>query len=436
MSDKKEYDVSELAAYDSDEDVAVAEAGNKDGDVKKDTHVAIHSSGFKDFLLKPELLKAIQDCGFEHPSEVQHECIPVAVLGRDVICQAKSGMGKTAVFVLSILDQLSGLKDQATATQDKSKDKARCLVLCHTRELAYQICHEFDRFKKYMPWIRTAVFYGGKPITDHRKLLKEEVPHIVIGTPGRVLQLATEGALDLSQTKHFILDECDKMLETLEMRRDVQKIFKLTPHNKQVMMFSATLAEEIRPICRKFMHKPMEVYINDGAKLTLHGLQQYYVELTEQEKNRKLIDLLDSLEFNQVVVFVKSVSRATMLNKILQEINFPSVCIHARMSQEERIDKYKKFKDFGSRIMVATNLFGRGVDFERVNVVINYDMSEDPDTYLHRVGRAGRFGTKGLALSFISSKEDAEVLNQVQKRFVVDIPTLPEHIDTSTYMNA
>jgi len=436
MSDKKEYDVSELAAYDSDEDVAVAEAGNKDGDVKKDTHVAIHSSGFKDFLLKPELLKAIQDCGFEHPSEVQHECIPVAVLGRDVLCQAKSGMGKTAVFVLSILDQLSGLKDQATATQDKSKDKARCLVLCHTRELAYQICHEFDRFKKYMPWIRTAVFYGGKPITDHRKLLKEEVPHIVIGTPGRVLQLATEGALDLSQAKHFILDECDKMLETLEMRRDVQKIFKLTPHNKQVMMFSATLAEEIRPICRKFMHKPMEVYINDGAKLTLHGLQQYYVELTEQEKNRKLIDLLDSLEFNQVVVFVKSVSRATMLNKILQEINFPSVCIHARMSQEERIDRYKKFKDFGSRIMVATNLFGRGVDFERVNVVINYDMSEDPDTYLHRVGRAGRFGTKGLALSFISSKEDAEVLNQVQKRFVVDIPTLPEHIDTSTYMNA
>ncbi len=146
---------------------------------------------------------------------MQHECIPVAVLGRDVICQAKSGMGKTAVFVLSILDQLSGLKDQATATQDKSKDKARCLVLCHTRELAYQICHEFDRFKKYMPWIRTAVFYGGKPITDHRKLLKEEVPHIVIGTPGRVLQLATEGALDLSQIKHFILDECDKMLETL-----------------------------------------------------------------------------------------------------------------------------------------------------------------------------------------------------------------------------
>jgi ATP-dependent RNA helicase UAP56/SUB2 len=180
----------------------------------------------------------------------------------------------------------------------------------------------------------------------------------------------------------------------------------------------------------------MEVYINDGAKLTLHGLQQYYVELTEQEKNRKLIDLLDSLEFNQVVVFVKSVSRATMLNKILQEINFPSVCIHARMSQEERIDRYKKFKDFGSRIMVATNLFGRGVDFERVNVVINYDMSEDPDTYLHRVGRAGRFGTKGLALSFVSSKEDAEVLNQVQKRFVVDIPALPEHIDTSTYMNA
>jgi ATP-dependent RNA helicase UAP56/SUB2 len=182
--------------------------------------------------------------------------------------------------------------------------------------------------------------------------------------------------------------------------------------------------------------QPFEVYINDGAKLTLHGLQQYYVQLQESEKNRKLVDLLDALEFNQVVIFVNTVARTAMLNRLLQECNFPSMAVHSDMPQEERITVYRKFKDFACRILVATNLFGRGVDFERVNVVINYDMPGDADTYLHRVGRAGRFGTKGLAISFVSSQADADVLNAVQKRFVVNIPTLPDEIDTSTYMTS
>jgi len=391
----------------------------------EDTYVAIHSSGFREFLLKPELLRAIADCGFEHPSEVQHECIPQAILGTDVICQAKSGMGKTAVFVLAVLQQLDPVDGEIAG-----------LVLCHTRELAYQICHEFDRFKKYLPAVKTTVVYGGIQVQTHKDMLKNNPPHILIGTPGRVLQLAEEKALNLKNIKYFILDECDKMLESLDMRKDVQKIFKMTPHDKQVMMFSATLGETIRPVCKKFMHNPLEIYINDGAKLTLHGLKQYYVNLQETEKNRKLVDLLDALEFNQVVIFVRSVNRASELNKLLQECNFPSICIHRDLPQEERIERYKKFKDFQARIMVATNIFGRGIDINRVNVVINYDMSENSDTYLHRVGRAGRFGTKGLAISFISSPQDGEVLNEVQARFVVSIPALPDEIDASSYMQS
>jgi len=266
--------------------------------------------------------------------------------------------------------------------------------------------------------------------------LKNDKPHIVIGTPGRILQLTEEKALPLKSVKYFILDECDKMLESLDMRRDVQKIFRMTPHDKQVMMFSATLGDTIRPVCKKFMHNPLEIYINDGAKLTLHGLKQFYVQLAENEKNRKLVDLLDALEFNQVVIFVRSANRAAELNKLLLDCNFPSICIHGGMKQEERIEKYKAFKEFQARIMVATNIFGRGIDIERVNVVVNYDMSENSDTYLHRVGRAGRFGTKGLAISFVSSKEDGEVLNEVQSRFVVSIPELPDEIDSSTYMQS
>ncbi|RZC81551.1 hypothetical protein C5167_044120 [Papaver somniferum] len=534
MGETKEIDTyeEELLDYDEEEEKVPDSNGAKaTGEVAKKGYVGIHSSGFRDFLLKPELLRAIVDSGFEHPSEgnllslgfffisyffvyllpcfdivllvkytsyvllvleakiywlpfplefseiisyslrvlgsnfsfgsqsVQHECIPQAILGMDVICQAKSGMGKTAVFVLSTLQQIEPVAGQVAA-----------LILCHTRELAYQICHEFERFSTYLPDIKVAVFYGGVNIKTHKELLKNECPHVVVGTPGRILALAREKDLALKNVRHFILDECDKMLESLDMRKDVQEIFKMTPHDKQVMMFSATLSKEIRPVCKKFMQDvmscgqypsisenfclgsfvaavtmssigysslqlggPMEIYVDDEAKLTLHGLVQHYIKLTELEKNRKLNDLLDALDFNQVVIFVKSVSRAAELNKLLVECNFPSICIHSGMSQEERLTRYKGFKEGHKRILVATDLVGRGIDIERVNIVINYDMPDSADTYLHRVGRAGRFGTKGLAITFVSSASDSDVLNQVQERFEVDIKELPEQIDTSTY---
>ncbi|KAI9276929.1 ATP-dependent RNA helicase uap56 [Phascolomyces articulosus] len=403
-------------------------AGEGTGDDKKDkkgSYVGISSTGFRDFLLKPELLRSIVDCGFEHPSEVQQECIPQSILGMDVICQAKSGMGKTAVFVLATLQQIEPIDGEVSV-----------VVLCHTRELAFQIRNEYNRFSKYIPDIRTEVFYGGVPTQKDIDILKDKkkCPHILVGTPGRVWGLVRDKYLKLNNVKHFVLDECDKMLEQLDMRRDVQDIFRSTPHHKQVMMFSATLAKEMRPICKKFMQNPLEIYVDDEAKLTLHGLQQFYIKLDEREKNRKLNELLDSLEFNQVCIFVRSVPRANELNRILTSCNFPSICIHSQMSQEERIKRYKSFKDFEKRIMVATDIFGRGIDIERVNIVINYDMPDGADTYLHRVGRAGRFGTKGLGISFVSNEKDTEVLNDVQSRFEINISALPEDVDVNSYM--
>lgn len=425
-----------------------ADALNVDDEDKKDkkgSYVGIHSTGFRDFLLKPELLRSIVDCGFEHPSEgkivlavnlqawwltriiVQQECIPQSILGMDVLCQAKSGMGKTAVFVLATLQQLEPVNGEVSV-----------IVLCHTRELAFQIKNEYARFSKYLPDIRTEVFYGGVPMTKDVEILKDKArcPHILVGTPGRVLALVRDKHLKLANVKHFVLDECDKMLEQLDMRRDVQDIFRATPHHKQVMMFSATLAKEMRPVCKKFMQNPLEIYVDDEAKLTLHGLQQFYIKMEEREKNRKLNDLLDTLEFNQVCIFVRSVSRANELNRILSDCNFPSICIHSQMSQDERIKRYKSFKDFEKRIMVATDIFGRGIDIERVNIVINYDMPDSADTYLHRVGRAGRFGTKGLGITFVSDEKDTAVLNDVQSRFEVNISPLPEEVDLNTYMTS
>merc|ERR1719164_270253 len=300
----------------ADEDLVDYEEEVDEGDDKPTDEVkkgaaypGIHASGFRDFLLKPELLRAVVDCGFEHPSEVQHECIPQAILGMDVLCQAKSGMGKTAVFVLSSLHQLEAKEGQVGA-----------IVLCHTRELAFQINNEFERFSRYLPDVKVKVFYGGVPVPEHKRILKSECPHIIVGTPGRILQLVREKDLITKNVKHFILDECDNMLEKLDMRGDVQEIFKATPHEKQVMMFSATLSSEMRTVCKKFMQDPMEIYVDD-------------FKLAENEKNRKLNELLDALEFNQVVIFVKSVQRAIQLDKLLQECNFPSVAIHGSMKQ-------------------------------------------------------------------------------------------------------
>jgi len=417
----------ELPDFDEEEtkQEEAKEGESKEGEAKKGSYAAIHASGFRDFLLKPELLRAIVDCGFEHPSEVQHECIPQAILGTDVLCQAKSGMGKTAVFVLACLQQL-----------DHSEKAVKTLVICHTRELAYQIKHEFDRFAKYFTEVKCGVVYGGTPIQNDKEMLKDKTPHVLIGTPGRIMGLIREKDLKLDKLSQFVLDECDKCLDKIDMRKDVQTIFMETPKKKQVMMFSATMTTESRALCKKFMQDPHEIRVDEESKLTLHGLLQYYVKLSEKEKNRKLNDLLDALEFNQVVIFVKSVQRATALDKLLVECNFPSIAIHSGLNQEDRIARYKQFKEFQKRIMVSTDLFGRGIDIERVNIVINYDMPDESDSYLHRVGRAGRFGTKGLAITFVTTDEDQEVLKKVQERFEVNIGEMPASIDTTSYLNA
>ncbi|CAM4844856.1 unnamed protein product [Rotaria magnacalcarata] len=266
------------------------------------------SSSFNNFLFKPELVRFVMDFGFEHPSEVQRQSIPQAILGTDIVCQAKSGMGKTTVFILATLQQLKPVDGQVSV-----------LVLCHTSNLAFSIRHEYERFCKYMSAVKVLAFVGGLPIKNHENILKNNCPHIVVGTLGRILTLARSKALNLHYVKHFIIDECDRVLEPLDMRRDIHEIFKMTPQEKQVLMFSA-LNKQIRPVCKEFMRYPMEIYIDDESKLTPH------------------------------------------------------------------------------------------------------------------IGRADHFGTKGLALTFISDESDATILNEVQRRVEMHITESPYNIDAATYM--
>lgn len=216
------------------------------------------------------------------------------------------------------------------------------------------------------------------------------------------------------------------------MRADVQKIFKKTPLNKQVMMFSATLPEDIKDVCKKFMRKPKEVIVKEESKEILEKLQQFYVELEEKQKNEKLFNILDDIQFNQVIIFVNSIERCEALSIMLNHNNFPSIAIHGDLPQEERIKLFDMFKDFKKRIMVASELYGRGVDFLKVNTVINYDMPNTSEAYIHRVGRAGRFGSKGIAITFLTS-DDHKTFDELKDIHNIKVSPLPNEIDTSIY---
>ena len=408
------------------------------------SHSSVALGGFRDFCLKSELTNAIRENGFEHPSEVQHKALPQALLGADILGQAKSGMGKTAVFVFALLEQMDKLPDG-------EKPYCQALVVVHARELAYQVDREFKRFNKYLPHCSSSVFFGGIPEAEDVARLKKEVPSIVVGTPGRLCALIQRNVLNVKKVKYFVVDEFDRCLEDVKMRRDVQTIYLATPKEKQVLMFSATMTEDLRNVAKKFMRDPQEVIVDQQSKLTLHGLAQFHCTVTEEEKGRKLVDLLDAVEFNQCIIFTSSVDRCEVLNRKLQELKFPTMSMHGRLDQLQRLKIYDSCKTNQTRIVVATDLFGRGVDINRINLVVQFDMASDADSYLHRVGRAGRFGTKGVTVAFLTSQEkeftsggvtkkysDTAVMKEVQERFemqVRELTNVKEQLHSNQYLH-
>ncbi|UJR11749.1 hypothetical protein I4U23_015930 [Adineta vaga] len=374
---------------------------------------------FKD-LLKSELCRGIMDCGFEHLSEVQQETLPHAILGTDILCQAKSGMGKTSLYVLATLQQLAPINGQISI-----------LVLCHTRELAFNISGEYKRFCKHMPAMKIAIFVGGVPIKNDEYVLTQNCPHIVLGTPGRILALGKKKVLDLSHVKHFILDSCDQLLESIDIRRDVQEIFKMTPREKQVLMFSGNLSIETRSICKKFMQDPMKIYMDNDMKLINHNLRQYYVKLHEHEKTQILIDLLHKFKYKRVIIFVQSMSHCMNLYKSLNDQKFPVIEIHSGMTQEERLTSYTQFKEFEISILVTTDLFGRVTNSNPIDIVFHYDMPENTDIYHCRIAHGKPSDGKGLIITFVANESDTSMLDKVQNYFRLPITEMPAELDVT-----
>ena len=371
---------------------------------------------FEDYHLKIELLKGIYEKGYENPSPVQEEVIPIAIAGKDIIARAKNGTGKTGSFVIPILEKI-----------DTNKNHVQAVILIPTRELALQVSSTIRELGKYLN-VQCIICTGGTNIKDDIYRLHNPV-HVLVGTPGRILDLASKNALDLSRCLMMALDEADKLLSQ-DFQSIIEGIIEFLPMKRQIMLFSATFPLNVKSFKDKYLKNA--VMKNLMEELTLLGLTQYYTYLKEKLKLHCLHTLFQKLEINQAIIFCNTTKRVELLAKKITEMGFSCYYTHAKMDQQDRNRVYHDFRHNACRCLVSSDLFTRGIDIPNVNVVINFDFPKTAETYLHRIGRSGRFGHLGLAISMITD-DDIPNFYAIQKDLDTEIEAMPQEIDKGLY---
>ncbi|PRT56008.1 ATP-dependent RNA helicase DHH1 [Wickerhamiella sorbophila] len=390
---------------------------------KKDTRpqtedvTATKGTGFEDLDLKRELLMGIFEAGFEKPSPIQEEAIPIALAGRDILARAKNGTGKTAAFAIPALQQVH-----------PALNKTQALILTPTRELALQTSQVCRTLAKHLG-INIMVTTGGTSLRDDIIRLNETV-HVIVGTPGRVLDLASRKIVDLSECPLFIMDEADKLLSR-EFTTVIEQLLAFFPKDRQTLLFSATFPLAVKHFTTKHLNKPYEINLMD--ELTLRGITQYYAFVEESQKLRCLNTLFSKLQINQSIIFCNSTSRVELLARKITELGYSCYYSHARMPQDARNKVFHEFRNGGCRNLVCTDLLTRGIDIQAVNVVINFDFPKTAETYLHRIGRSGRFGHLGLAINLVSWN-DRFNLYRIEQELGVEIKPIPAQIDGALYV--
>ncbi|GMM33561.1 DExD/H-box ATP-dependent RNA helicase [Saccharomycopsis crataegensis] len=388
-------------------------------DSRPQTEDVLNTKGntFEDFYLKRELLMGIFEAGFEKPSPIQEEAIPVALAGRDILARAKNGTGKTAAFIIPTLQKIK-----------PKVNKIQALILVPTRELALQTSQVCKTLGKHLG-IEAMVTTGGTSLRDDIMRLKEPV-HILVGTPGRVLDLASRKLADLSETPLFIMDEADKMLSR-EFVTIIEQILLYFPKDRQSLLFSATFPLAVKSFMDKHLTKPYEINLMD--ELTLRGITQYYAFVEEKQKLHCLNTLFSKLQINQSIIFCNSTNRVELLAKKITELGYSCYFSHARMPQSARNKVFHEFRQGKVRNLVCSDLLTRGIDIQAVNVVINFDFPKTAETYLHRIGRSGRFGHLGLAINLINWN-DRFNLYKIEQELSTEIQPIPATIDKSLYV--
>lgn len=388
-------------------------------DTRQQTEDVTRTKGleFEDFKLKRDLLMGIFEAGFEKPSPIQEEAIPVALLGRDILARAKNGTGKTAAFVIPALERIN-----------PKVSKIQCLILVPTRELAMQTSQVCKTLGKHLG-INVMVTTGGTGLRDDIVRLQDPV-HIVVGTPGRILDLAGKQVADLSECPMFIMDEADKLL-SIEFTPVIEQLLQYHPKDRQVMLFSATFPLSVKDFSDKNMVDPYEINLMD--ELTLRGITQYYAFVEEKQKVHCLNTLFSKLQINQSIIFCNSTNRVELLAKKITELGYSCFYSHAKMAQQARNRVFHDFRNGVCRNLVCSDLLTRGIDIQAVNVVINFDFPKNAETYLHRIGRSGRYGHLGLAINLINWDDRFNLYN-IERDLGTEIQPIPQDIDRSLYV--
>ena len=366
--------------------------------------------------LKDNLLRGIYAYGFEQPSSIQKKAIYPFIYGRgnkkvDIIAQAQSGTGKTGTFVVGALQML-----------DENNKSPQILILAPTHELARQIKHVVDQLSNYMN-VNSLLLVGGISIDENKKQLNENNPQIIVGTPGRVQDMIRRGFLQTNKFNLLVLDEADEMLSS-GFKEQMGKILQHMPESIKIGLFSATLSDELLEISKTFMDNPIKILVKN-KELTLQGIAQYYVNLNDDSsKYETLKDIFSSLTISQSIIYCNSTRRVDDLEEAMLEDNFPVKKIHGKMTNEERKKTNRDFKSGSCRVLITSDLFARGIDVQQVSMVINFDIPKSEYTYLHRIGRSGRWGRKGIAINF-QTKYDVHKLKHFEEFYNTQIEEMP-----------
>jgi translation initiation factor 4A len=379
---------------------------------KQDEEVIKEIQQWDELQISIDLLKGIYAYGFEKPSEIQRKAIVPILEGRDVIAQAQSGMGKTGTFSIGVLGRI-----------DIKKAKVQAIMMAPTHELAKQTYQVITALGNTMEGLRVKTLIGGTSIQEDADDIRKSCPHIIVGTAGRIYDMFRRKYLSGQEVKVMILDEADEMLSH-GFQDKIHQIFQFFNNEVQVAIFSATLPQEIIDITKKFMRNPIKITM-EAEKLNLECITQYYIALRHDgDKYDTLKDLFSAISVSQCIIYCNSIHRVTDLYKAMIEEGFSVCYIHSSMDKNDRDQAFKSFKSGNFRVLISSDITARGIDIQQVSTVINFDITRCPHKYLHRIGRSGRWGRKGMAINFVT-RQDIDTMRKIERHYGIEIKELP-----------
>jgi superfamily II DNA/RNA helicase len=382
-----------------------------------ETEVETKVETWDDLDIKNDLLRGIYSYGFEKPSEIQCKACGSLFEGRDVLAQAQSGTGKTGAFVIGALNNI-----------DVALNKSQVLIMAPTRELALQIITVQQELGSMIKGLKNKLLVGGHSSDNDIYDLKRNTPHIIIGTPGRVYDMFKRNIINTRDIKMVVLDEADEML-SYGFKEQLFVIFQYLKKDIQIALFSATLPDSIVELTKTLLKNPVNIVMKT-EQLVLDGIKQFFVSICDdKQKFDVLTDLFERLVLSQTIIYCNSVGRVNELYEAMKNENYPVCSIHSDMNKEQRKESFDEFKRGKYRVLISSNVTARGIDIQQVNIVINFDLPRDPHTYLHRIGRSGRWGRKGIGINFVTPR-DVSNLKFIENHYGIMMEELPSNFES------